>query len=97
MTELLTTQDLFTLNIGSHGTARTVEVRCIGTGQVVARFDFEQDEAYARLHAARFAEGLATVYSYGACLDTHGLLVSDEHLDRKYCWPEEISIEELEG
>jgi hypothetical protein len=87
MTNSITVDDLYTFDIGKHGTARTVAVICIATGQVIARFDFEEDEVHARRQAMKFAEGLATIYSSGASLDTHGILVSDEHLDRKYCWP----------
>ena len=81
-------QDLYELNVGRHGTARTIEVTCIATNHVIARFDFEQDEDTAKEQATRFAEGLATVYYSGASIDLHGLLASDEHLDRMYCWPE---------
>lgn len=74
-------QDLYELNVSSHGTARTIEVTCIATHHVIARFDLEQDEATARDQAARFAEGLATVYYSGASIDLHGPLASDEYLD----------------
>lgn len=73
MTESITASDLFEFNAGKHGTARTIEVTCLGTGRVVARFDFEEEESSARKQAIRFAQGLAVVYDSGASLDLLGL------------------------
>ena len=80
--------ELFELNLDNHGTSETIAVTCIATGEVVARFDFCQDELTARRNAQQFVEALKMVYSTGASLNIHGLEISDQFLDREYCWPE---------
>ena len=87
MTNELTTE-LFELNLDNHGTGETIAVTCIATGEVIARFDFCKNEELARRNAKQFADALTLIYSSGAGLSIHGLTVSDEYLDRKYCWPD---------